>query len=148
MRDCLVGHPDGVGQEAVVRQGRYVSVADGDPWRGRRVANDCDLKTLFEEMTKMGLHTQVGSHSGKHDLRDATLSQLQRQVVGLRAKYLVWRDDNRRPIEDKLLEHLEEIGTGARQAVDSQGPRAFEHVKFIEEPLGWAAEPPFPVGRV
>ncbi len=47
MRDCLFGHPDGVGEEGVVRQGREVSVAGGDPRRGRRIANDYNLEALL-----------------------------------------------------------------------------------------------------
>ncbi len=47
MRDRLFGHPDGVGEEAVVRQGRKVPVAGGQPWPGRRIVNDCNLEALM-----------------------------------------------------------------------------------------------------
>lgn len=47
-----------------------------------------------------------------------------------------------------MLELLEEVSTGPGQVVDSQWPRAFEHVKCTEELLGWAPESPLPVGWV
>ena len=148
MRDRLFGHPDRVGEEAVVRQSREVPVAGRDPWRRRRVANDHNLEALLQKMTQVRLDAEVCGHPSQHDLRDAALSQLQRQVVALRAPYLVWRGDDCRPIEDELLELLEEVGAGPRQALNSQWPRAFEHVEYIQELLGWARESPFPVSWI
>jgi hypothetical protein len=120
MRDCLFGHPDRVGEEGVVRESRKTRVAGGQPWRGRRIANDNNLEALLQKMTQVGLHAKVRGHPGEDDLRVAALSQLQRQVVALRAKYLVWRGDDCRPIEDELLELLEEVSTGAGQAGTSE----------------------------
>lgn len=48
-----------MGEEAVVRQGRKVRVAGGEPWRGRCIANDYDLEALFQKMTQVGLHAEV-----------------------------------------------------------------------------------------
>jgi len=63
-----------VGEEAVVRQGRKVRVAGSEPWRGRRIANDCDLEALLQKMTQVGLHAEVRGHPSEDDLRDAALS--------------------------------------------------------------------------
>jgi hypothetical protein len=49
VRDRLFGDPDGVGEEAVVGQGRKIRVADGEPWCGRRIADDEDLEVLFQK---------------------------------------------------------------------------------------------------
>ena len=47
-----------------------------------------------------------------------------------------------------MLELLEEVSTGPRQALNGQRPQAREHVKGIEETLARAPESPFPVGRI
>jgi len=73
MRDCLFGQPDGVGEEAVVRQSRKVPAAGGQPWPGRRIANDCNLEALLQKMTQVGLHAEVRGHPSEDDLRDAAL---------------------------------------------------------------------------
>jgi hypothetical protein len=94
MRDYLFGHPDGVAEEAVVRQGCKVPVAGGEPWPGRRIPNDYNLEALLQKMPQVGLHAAVRGHPGEDDLRDAALPQLQRQIVALRAPDLVRRGDD------------------------------------------------------
>ena len=74
VRDGLFGHPDGVGEEAVVRYRRKVPVADGDPCRSRRIADDRNLEALLQKMTQVGLHAEVRGHAGEDDLRNAALS--------------------------------------------------------------------------
>ena len=68
----------------------------------------------------MRLDAEVRGHPSEDDLRDAALAQLERQIVGLRAPYLVWRRDDGRSIEDEWLELLEEVRTGPRQVFNRQ----------------------------
>src|SRR5262249_36056866 len=75
-----------------------------------RVLHNDDFETLFEQISEMRFHAHVRQHPTEDDLADAAFAQLQNQIVGLRAKYPVWTDNDRLAVFNVRLEALEPVG--------------------------------------
>src|SRR5579859_1117671 len=113
-----------------------------------RILDHGDLEALFEELAQMGLDTHVRQHPAEDDLRDPPLTQLQDQVVGLRAEYFVRADDDRLAVFDVWLESIEPIGTGILEPRQIEGTASRKCAGFEFIGLERPVDLPSIVGRV
>ena len=108
--DFLGGH-NRVGEERVVDQRCLIAVSPGGvPGACRGVAYDGDLESVFEEVPEMGFHAHVCEHASQNHLGNGALSQLQDEIVTLRAPDFVGAGNDGLSVFDEGLEVLEPVG--------------------------------------
>src|SRR5262249_21522620 len=128
---------------------RGVSVAPlGVPRARRGIPRDGDLETMLEQVAQVRFDADVGQHPPENDLPDATLAQLQDEVVGLRTPDLVRTDDDRLPILDVGLEALEPVRRGSREPIEGQRSPTSEYLVREFARLQGVVELPAAVRRV
>ena len=94
-----------MGQKPIVDHRRLIAVAPfGVPRSGSCVLDHRDLEALLEQLAQMGFEAHVRQHAAEDDLADASLAQLQNQIVRLRSPYLVRADDD----TDRIVNTTEE----------------------------------------
>src|SRR3954453_14683869 len=96
----FVRGPEGVGQEPEVDQRRLNAVALLVRRAADGVPHHRYLEAVFEQVTEMGLDAEVSGRPGHDYLLDASLAELQHQVVGRRTVDLVRAEDDRSTVED------------------------------------------------
>jgi len=88
------------------------------------------VRLTVDQLTQVALDTEVRQHPRQDDLVDATLAELQDEVVGLGAPHFVGTDDDGLAVLNERLVEIEPVGPGARERVEAEWVGAKELFAF------------------
>ena len=122
-----------VRDHAEVGQRRGIPVPLGNLRSRRCVGDDQNLKALLNQFAHMGFCTQVGGHAGQDYLTDASLAQLQNEIIAFRPVNLVRAGHDGLAVINVVLVAFEPVGARTLEAFERQGVFAVKHADRVHE---------------
>ena len=83
---------------------------------GGGVTNDSDLETVLEQVPQVRFHAHIRQHATQNDFGDCAFAELQYEIIGLGAPYLMRTGNDRFPVLDIGFEFFEPVGAGAGES--------------------------------